>query len=96
MELPCDIINNILIIQQKEHLKTINILKKKCNVLKYELKKTELSNDNMLSYLDSHGIKYCELCGIYGNEDEIIFNNTFNKYYCEHCLDFREESEDDI
>jgi hypothetical protein len=92
-KLPCDIINNILLIQQKEYLKQIDILKKKCRSLQFNLEETQQSNCNMLNYLEVHEVKYCEVCDCYGTDDEIILYDNFNEYLCEYCLEFREENE---
>ena len=46
----------------------------------------------MLNYLETHEVKYCDCCDIYGDDDEIIYYEDFCAYLCEYCLEFREEN----
>ncbi len=90
-KLPCDIINNILIIKYDEQIKK---LKKELSTLKRKLEHTETNNANMLNYLEVHEVKYCEVCDTYGTDDEIILYEEFSEYLCEYCLEFREEEKE--
>tara|TARA_R110000787_G_scaffold186727_1_gene298505 strand:+ start:186 stop:464 length:279 start_codon:yes stop_codon:yes gene_type:complete len=88
-KLPCEIINNILIIKYEEEIKQLKEQLKKRN---FELEKTKQTNANMLNYLETHEVKYCDCCDIYGDDDEIIYYEDFCAYLCEYCLEFREEN----
>ena len=94
-KLPNDIINNILLIRYEEALKKIETHKKEIKQLNFRLDQTEMSNQNMLNFLETHEVKYCEECDCYGTDDEIIFYENFEMYLCEYCLEFKEEQIED-
>lgn len=87
-KLPCDIINNILIIRYESEIEK---LKKQLSSLNFQNEYIEQKATNMLNYLESHEVKYCECCDCYGDDDEIIFYEEFEEWLCEYCLEFREE-----
>ena len=88
-KLTCDIINKILIIKYEAELKE---LREELRKLKFQLEHTQINNANMLNYLETHEVKYCEVCDTYGSDDEIIYYEDFNEHLCEYCLEFREEN----
>ena len=89
-KLPCDIINNILIIKYEAELKE---LKEELRKLKFQYEQIERTKLIMENYLDTHEVKYCDCCDIYGDDDEIIYYEDFNEHLCEYCLEFREENQ---
>ena len=89
-KLPNDIINNILLIRYEELLKTIEMQKKEIRSLNFRYDELEMSNQNMLNYLETHEVKYCEECECYGTDDEVILYEDFEMYLCEYCLDIKE------
>jgi hypothetical protein len=95
-KLPCDIINNILTIRVDELNLIIERLKKEISSLKFQKEHIEQRATNMLNYLETHEIKYCDCCDCYGDDDEIIFYEDYDEWLCEYCLEFREEQINNI
>jgi len=85
-KLPCHIINNILIIKYEEEIKQ----------LKKQIENIKHSNIFMLNYLVKNEVNYCECCGIYGNEDEIIDYEDYGGNLCEPCLKIRLREENKL
>ena len=87
-QLPLEIVNNILIIQYEEQIKE---LKKQLKSLKFRYDTMDQHYEIMNHYLVSHEVKYCEVCDIYGDDDEIILSEEFGCRLCEYCTEFKEE-----
>tara|TARA_R110000824_G_C15087944_1_gene665053 strand:- start:749 stop:1027 length:279 start_codon:yes stop_codon:yes gene_type:complete len=88
-KLPCDIINNILIIKYEEEIKQLN------REIKKQKLRAEFINHtfkNMEYYIESHNIKCCDECCIYGDDDQIIFYENYEKDLCEECEQYEEEN----
>ncbi len=71
--LPCDVLNNILLIRYDGQLKTNKKLKDKIHEL----------NDVIVKL----GGICCESCKCWGTDDEISYNPDYEEYQCQECSD---------
>jgi hypothetical protein len=81
--LPSELIGNILIIKYESQIKE----------LKRKIAELEEKSSNMLNYVESHDVKYCEQCGEYGDDDEIMLGRDDDAYLCESCKEWQEQQE---
>ncbi len=72
--------------EHKEADEQIQKLTKELVALKdAEIAKLKEQNEKMTLYLETREIKYCEKCGLYGDEGDEIKRNDDYSYYCEDC-----------
>tara|TARA_R110000737_G_scaffold337140_1_gene357159 strand:- start:68 stop:364 length:297 start_codon:yes stop_codon:yes gene_type:complete len=86
--LPLEIVNNILIIQYEEQMKQ---LKEQLKIKEVALARQEHNCTTMKFYMDTHSVTCCDDCHIYGDDDEIMCYEEYDReFLCEGCAEFRE------